>query len=97
MTARKVGSPPASREAATDLAAISSGRRLLEAQERVGLPQEILAERAALHRTTISLLERGLREPRIAQIVKLAGSLEVDVAVLTNEHNFNARVSSDPC
>jgi transcriptional regulator with XRE-family HTH domain len=43
---------------------------------RQGISQEELGFRCQLHRTEISLLERGGREPRLATIVKLAGALE---------------------
>jgi transcriptional regulator with XRE-family HTH domain len=39
--------------------------------------QEKLALLAGLHRTEVSLLERGGREPRIGTVLKLAGPLEV--------------------
>lgn len=45
---------------------------------RAGLSQEQTAERADLHRTELSLLERGLRLPRLDTIVKLAGAIEVE-------------------
>jgi transcriptional regulator with XRE-family HTH domain len=53
--------------------------------DRTCMSQEELANRAQLHRTEISLIERGLREPRLRQIVKLAGSLEVEVGELTED------------
>lgn len=40
------------------------------------MSQEELSFLAALHRTEVSQLERGLRVPRIDTIVKLAGSLK---------------------
>ena len=45
---------------------------------RAGLSQERIAERAGLHQTELSLLERGLRLPRLDTIVKLAGAIEVE-------------------
>jgi transcriptional regulator with XRE-family HTH domain len=45
---------------------------------RAGLSQERTAERAGLHQTELSLLERGLRLPRLDTIVKLAGAIEVE-------------------
>jgi transcriptional regulator with XRE-family HTH domain len=41
------------------------------------LSQEALGYRAELHRTEISLLERGLREPRLSTIVRVARALKV--------------------
>jgi transcriptional regulator with XRE-family HTH domain len=49
---------------------------LRQARTKAGISQEELADRCDLHRTEISLLERAGREPRLATIVKLAGSLE---------------------
>jgi transcriptional regulator with XRE-family HTH domain len=48
-----------------------------------GLTQEQLAERAALHRTQIGLLESGKRLPRLETLIRLAGSLGVSTAELT--------------
>jgi transcriptional regulator with XRE-family HTH domain len=43
-----------------------------------GLTQEELAERAEVHRTQISLLERALRNPGYDMLTRLAGALEID-------------------
>ncbi len=50
---------------------------LRDARRKSGLTQEQLGDRTDLHRTEISLLERGGREPRLGTIVKLAGALGV--------------------
>lgn len=47
-----------------------------------GVSQEELARRCDLHRTEISLLERAGREPRLATLLKLAGSLGIAPGVL---------------
>jgi len=47
-----------------------------------GLSQEELAERSSIHRSQISLLEKGNRLPRLESLVKLAGGLGVGVDVL---------------
>jgi transcriptional regulator with XRE-family HTH domain len=47
-----------------------------------GLSQETLAERAGLHFTTISLIERGKRAPTITVLKKLAEGLEVKMSDL---------------
>jgi transcriptional regulator with XRE-family HTH domain len=49
---------------------------LRTARKRAGVSQEELGFRCELHRTEISLLERAGREPRLATLIKLAGSLE---------------------
>jgi CheY-like chemotaxis protein len=48
----------------------------------LGISQEELAYRAGLHRTYISDLERGARNPSIESIEKLAGALQVSVSKL---------------
>jgi transcriptional regulator with XRE-family HTH domain len=55
---------------------------LRRARTKVGISQEELGDRCDLHRTEISLLERAGREPRLATILKLAGSLETTPAEL---------------
>lgn len=47
-----------------------------------GISQEELAYRAGLHRTYISDLERGARNPSLESIEKLAGALEISVSML---------------
>jgi CheY-like chemotaxis protein len=48
----------------------------------LGISQEELAYRAGLHRTYVSDLERGARNPSIESIEKLAGALQVSVSKL---------------
>lgn len=49
------------------------------------LTQEDLAHRAGLHRTYISLLERGLRVPSIDVLRKLAVGLDTTMTSLIRE------------
>lgn len=53
------------------------GKNLTRQRKRAGLSQDELAQMASLHRTEISLLERGRRIPRIDTLAKLAGALAV--------------------
>jgi transcriptional regulator with XRE-family HTH domain len=46
------------------------------ARSQLGLSQEELGFRSKLNRTTISLYERGCREPGIDALIKLAAGLE---------------------
>jgi transcriptional regulator with XRE-family HTH domain len=48
---------------------------LRRARKEAGVSQEDLAERCEIHRTEVSLLERGGREPRLGTLVKLATAL----------------------
>jgi transcriptional regulator with XRE-family HTH domain len=59
-------------------------RNLTRCREQADVSQEELGFRASLHRTEISLLERGERMPRVDTAVRIAGSLGVpldDLAV----------------
>lgn len=53
------------------------GANLASARKHAGLSQEEVSWRANIHRTEISMLERGLRIPRIDTLAKLAGALGV--------------------
>jgi transcriptional regulator with XRE-family HTH domain len=61
-----------------DIAA-TFGENLARCRRRADLSQEELSVRASVHRTEISQLERGLRVARVDTLIKLVGSLEVDV------------------
>lgn len=51
-----------------------------EARSSAGLTQEALAARAGLHRTYVSLLERGRRSPTIATLDAVARALGLESA-----------------
>jgi transcriptional regulator with XRE-family HTH domain len=65
------------------------GENLERCRERAGLTQTELGYRASLHRTEISLLERGKRLPRIDTAVKLAGCLSVSLDELAAGIGWN--------
>ena len=50
---------------------------LVRIRKEADLSQEELAIMASIHRTEISLLERGVRLPRLDTLIKIAASLEV--------------------
>jgi transcriptional regulator with XRE-family HTH domain len=56
----------------------SYGRNLRRIRRERGYSQEALAFRAEVHRTEISLLERGKRDPGVNMTLRLAGALGVD-------------------
>lgn len=58
------------------------GANLKRIRRKAGLSQERLSLLASIHRTEISMLERGLRLPRIDTLVKLAAALEVSPEAL---------------
>ncbi len=58
---------------------------LLRFRQERGLTHEVLAERSGLHPTTISLLERGKRQPSLGTIFMLAAGLAVEPERLVRE------------
>lgn len=50
-----------------------------------GLSQEALARTARVHPTYISLLERGLRDPKLSSVKKIARGLKVSAGELVAE------------
>jgi CheY-like chemotaxis protein len=58
------------------------GNAIKEQRSALGISQEELAARAGLHRTYVSEVERGERNPSIASIEKLAQALEVSFTSL---------------
>jgi CheY-like chemotaxis protein len=57
----------------------------------LGISQEELAERAGLHRTYVSDVERGARNPSIASIEKLAQALKLSVSALFHRASNDGR------
>lgn len=64
---------------------------LRKARQKVKISQEELGFRCDLHRTEISLLERGGREPRLGTIVKLASALGVTPEELSSGIAWNVK------
>lgn len=61
----------------TSAACAAFARRLRELRVERGVSQAHLARRAGLHRTQISKLELGEREPRLGTLLRLAYGLDV--------------------
>jgi CheY-like chemotaxis protein len=70
------------------------GRAIKTQRASLGISQEELAYRAGLHRTYVSDVERGVRNPSIETIEKLAGALEISTSTLF-DHGGNGGRSSD--
>lgn len=64
---------------------------LRKARRAAGITQQELGDRCDLHRTEVSLLERGGREPRLGTIVKLAGALGVSPESLCTGVTWDVR------
>jgi transcriptional regulator with XRE-family HTH domain len=58
------------------------GKRVRTLREESKLSQEQLGERAALDRTYISGVERGLRNPSLLAIAQIADALELSLSEL---------------
>jgi len=60
------------------------GSELRKMRKERGLTQEELAARADIERTFVSFLERGLRQPTLTSILKIAGGLGVSAASIVD-------------
>lgn len=58
------------------------GRNVARLRDERGLTQDALAEKADLDRTYLSGIERGLRNPGIKTVIRLARALDTSVAEL---------------
>lgn len=58
------------------------GEHIRNRRLKLGLTQEAVAERAGLHPVYVSLVERGLRNPSLDNVVRLAIGLQCDPARL---------------
>lgn len=54
------------------------GNNVRELRKKKGLTQEELADKAGLHFTYIGQIERGLRNPSLINICKIATALNID-------------------
>ena len=59
-------------------------RNMQALRRQRGWSQEELAHRAGLHRTYISGVERGVRNPTLTVLEKIALALEVSIGALTD-------------
>ncbi|HEV2790436.1 MAG TPA: helix-turn-helix transcriptional regulator [Solirubrobacterales bacterium] len=64
---------------------------LRRARKAASISQEELAERCELHRTEVSLLERGGREPRLGTLIKLATALDTTAEALCAGIGWNPK------
>ena len=60
-------------------------KNLRLARRRVGVSQEELADRAGIDRTYVSGIERGVRNPTIGIVARLAAELGTTAAMLLSE------------
>jgi ribosome-binding protein aMBF1 (putative translation factor) len=87
----QAGSPPANSDARNFVreqhrhVARVFGVVLRTVRHERGISQEALSDSAGLDRTYPSLLERGLRQPTLAMLLRIAEALGVEPAQLVNQ------------
>lgn len=62
------------------------GANIAKIRREQGISQEELAFRSGLHRTYISGVERGVRNPTIAVLDEIAAALSVDISDIVRSH-----------
>jgi len=58
------------------------GLAIKQRRQEIGISQEVLAERAGLHRTYIGDIERGARNLSLENIEKIARALQISTSDL---------------
>ena len=73
--------------------AVHSGviRLLREERERQGISQYELAPKAGLSASTLSVIERELRNPTLDTLLRIAGVLEVELGGLLTQASAEVR------
>jgi transcriptional regulator with XRE-family HTH domain len=61
------------------------GRNLRHFRAKIGISQEELAHRAGIDRTYVSGLERGIRNPSLLVLYRMAAALDIRAADLLTE------------
>ena len=64
-------------------------KNLKRYRKMIGLSQEAFADKAGLHRTYISAIERGKRSIALDNVQKIADALEIETYLLFVENDTN--------
>jgi transcriptional regulator with XRE-family HTH domain len=64
---------------------VAFGKIVAGLRQAARLSQEDLAERADIHRTYVSQIERGLKSPTIAMLLRLSKALETTPSKLMRQ------------
>lgn len=62
------------------------GERIRQARKKKGMTQKQLGEVSSTSETTVKQYERGVRQPRLDQLQRIAAALEVPVLYFTGEY-----------
>jgi transcriptional regulator with XRE-family HTH domain len=63
------------------------GLNVKRIREQKGWSQDLLSEKSLLHRTYISGIERGIRNPTIEIVAQLSNALNVSISELFKDKN----------
>ena len=72
------------------------GLNLKRFREEQGFSQESFADHCGLHRTYISGIERGVRNPTVVILDKIAKALKVSPGQLFDDNKAPSRAASQP-
>lgn len=64
---------------------VTFGLNVKRIREQKGWSQDLLSEKSLLHRTYISGIERGVRNPTIEIVAQLSNALNVSISELFKE------------
>ena len=70
---------------------IAFGNRVRAARERLGITREDLAARVGMSPSHMSIVERGVKVPRMDTVVKLANELDVSADFLLQDSITQSR------
>jgi transcriptional regulator with XRE-family HTH domain len=59
------------------------GKKVREERKKLGYSQEVLAEKAGVHRTYIGMIERGEKNITLANIQRVSKALKIKISELT--------------
>jgi transcriptional regulator with XRE-family HTH domain len=62
---------------------VKFGKKVREERKKLGYSQEVLAEKAGVHRTYIGMIERGEKNITLANIQKVSKALKIKISELT--------------
>ena len=65
------------------------GKLIKEARKNAGFSQRELAEKSGTATGTIQQYERGVRQPRLEQLLRIADALDVSIFYFTDAENEN--------
>jgi transcriptional regulator with XRE-family HTH domain len=61
---------------------LALGKRMRQLREKQGYSQEAFADHCGLHRTAVSLIERGKRVPSLTTLLTISGGFGIPVSDL---------------